>query len=100
MNKLKLSTILTLSVFMTLAASAAFAMTAPTTGNFGFELYDIGVNKILKGPVGMTGGVIAVVGAAILAMRQMVLPAVGMVLAAVFLLNAESFLHAVGAVVM
>jgi len=35
----------------------ALAMTAPSTGSFAYDVYDIGVNSILKGPIGFIGGV-------------------------------------------
>ena len=37
--------------------SNALAMTVPAAGSFAYDLYDIGVNQILLGPVGFTGGV-------------------------------------------
>lgn len=94
MKRIVLLTILMLAT----VAGSALAMTAPTAG-FGFELYDIGVNTILKGPVGMVAGIMAVVAAAVLLMRQMIMPAVGTVLAGVFLLTADSFLAAMGALI-
>ncbi len=42
-------------------ASLSFAMTAPVAGAFAFDIYDIGVNKILKGPIGFIAGLGAVV---------------------------------------
>ncbi|QYK83487.1 hypothetical protein IBG34_23110 (plasmid) [Aeromonas media] len=32
-------------------------MEHPAAGAFGYDLYDIGVNKLLKGPVGFVAGV-------------------------------------------
>ena len=37
----------------------AFAVTAPVVGSFAYDVFDIGVNKILKGPIGFVGGVSA-----------------------------------------
>lgn len=45
------------------AVAAAFispdaaAWSAPASGSFAYDMYDIGVNKLLKGPVGFVGGV-------------------------------------------
>jgi len=39
-----------------LTASVAFAFTAPAAGDFVYDVYDIGVNKLAKGPVGFIGG--------------------------------------------
>ena len=65
-----------------LQAGNALAMTVPASGSFAYDLYDIGVNQILLGPVGFTGGVACMCVAAILAIRQMILPAAGVVWAA------------------
>lgn len=42
-------------------ASTAQAITAPTTGSFAYDLYDIGVNEMLKGPAGFIGGLLGIV---------------------------------------
>ncbi|MCL6336318.1 conjugative transfer protein TraE [Pectobacterium carotovorum subsp. carotovorum] len=33
-----------------------FAWTTPAAGSFGYNVYDIAVNKIAKGPIGFVGG--------------------------------------------
>lgn len=40
-----------------LISPAATAWNTPATGSFGYDFYDIGVNKLLKGPVGFVAGV-------------------------------------------
>lgn len=35
-----------------LVSSNAIAMTVPAAGSFAYDLYDIGVNQILLGPIG------------------------------------------------
>lgn len=42
---------------MIIAPGIAHAWTAPASGAFMYDMYDIGVNKLLKGPVGFVGGV-------------------------------------------
>lgn len=37
-------------------AATAFAFVAPAEGDFVYDVYDIGVNKLAKGPVGFVGG--------------------------------------------
>ncbi|EKY3179882.1 conjugative transfer protein TraE [Cronobacter turicensis] len=48
------------ALFMVLAAmvcsQGAFAWTTPATGSFGYNIYDIAINKIANGPVGFVGG--------------------------------------------
>ncbi len=41
-------------------ATPAFAITAPSSGEFLYDLYDIAVNKLVKGAVGFVGGVAAI----------------------------------------
>jgi hypothetical protein len=88
------------AVLLTLfQASSALAMTVPATGSFAYDLYDIGVNQILLGPVGFTGGVACMCVAAILAIRQMILPAAGVVLGGAFLLRANTVVETIGALI-
>ena len=96
---MKKMNVLALALALTLIASSAFAMTEPVAGEFGFELWDIGVNEILGGPIGKVGGVFACVVGAMLAMRQMIAPGVGVILSGVFLMNAGSFITGIGAVI-
>lgn len=46
--------------FVVLAAltisQEVFAWTKPTTGSFGYNIYDIAVEKVAKGPIGFVGG--------------------------------------------
>lgn len=80
-------------------AGNVLAMTVPATGSFAYDLYDIGVNQILLGPVGFTGGVACMCVAAILAIRQMILPAAGVVLGGAFLLRANTVVETIGALI-
>ena len=90
-----------LAVFLAacLLTANAMAMTVPAAGSFAYDLYDIGVNQILLGPIGFIAGVACMVFAAILAIRQMILPAAGVVLGGAFLLKADSVVQTIGAVI-
>lgn len=48
------------SFFIVLAAltisQEVFAWTKPTSGSFGYNIYDIAVEKVAKGPIGFVGG--------------------------------------------
>jgi len=95
-------TIAALSVFgatCLLAASQADAFTAPASGSFAYDIYDIGVNSILKGPIGFAAGVGSMVAAAVMAIRQMLLPAAATVLGGAFLLKADSVVTSLGALI-
>ena len=86
-------------MFSLLHAGNGLAMTVPAAGSFAYDLYDIGVNQILLGPVGFTGGVACMCIAAILAIRQMILPAAGVVLGGAFLLRANTVVETIGALI-
>ena len=49
------------------APKVAEAFAAPAAGTFAFDIYDIGVNQILKGPIGFAAGVGSMVAAAVMA---------------------------------
>ncbi len=83
-----------------LMAGNAMAMTVPAAGSFAYDLYDIGVNQILLGPIGFVAGVACMVFAAILAIRQMILPAAGVVLGGAFLLKADAVVQTIGATII
>jgi hypothetical protein len=76
----------------------SFAITTPTTGTFAYDLYDIAVNKILKGPVGYVGGVAAMVIGAISLITGRVLMAVPAVLGGAALLKADTLIQGLGLV--
>ncbi len=91
---------LVLVTTLCLISSNAIAMTVPAAGSFAFDLYDIGVNQILLGPIGFVAGVACMVFSAILAIRQMILPAAGVVLGGAFLLKADAVVQTIGAMIM
>ena len=88
-----------LAILVLVQAENSLAMTVPASGSFAYDLYDIGVNQILLGPVGFTGGVACMCVAAILAIRQMILPAAGVVLGGAFLLRANTVVESIGALI-
>lgn len=91
--------IMALAILVLVQAENSLAMTVPASGSFAYDLYDIGVNQILLGPVGFTGGVACMCVAAILAIRQMILPAAGVVLGGAFLLRANTVVETIGALI-
>jgi len=99
-KKQQLQTIAVLVAFYFLMASNSMAMTVPAAGSFAYDLYDIGVNQILLGPIGFVAGVACMVFAAILAIRQMILPAAGVVLGGAFLLKADAVVQTIGAIII
>jgi hypothetical protein len=78
------------------APDLSFAIDVPTSGTFAYDLYDIAVNKILKGPVGYVGGMAAMVLGAIALISGRVLPAVPAVLGGAALLKADALIQGLG----
>lgn len=98
-KRLNMATWMATVLLFLMKAGNALAMTVPAAGSFAYDLYDIGVNQILLGPVGFTGGVACMCVAAILAIRQMILPAAGVVLGGAFLLRANTVVETIGALI-
>ncbi len=78
---------------------AAHAITAPATGSFAYSVYDIGVNDILKGPIGFVGGVGAVVWGAIAAVQGRIMTAIPAILGGAAMLKADSIVSSLGAII-
>lgn len=78
-----------------LCAGAAHAFTAPTTTDLGYDIYDIVVNKGVKGPLGFVGGVAAFLfGVSRLFSNIMI--GIPTIVAAVCLIKADSILRTFG----
>lgn len=87
------------SFFMILAVwavmsvpSVTFAFTTPGSGTFAYDVYDITVNKILKGPIGFVAGVAGVVLGATQLFVGRYMTAVPPILGGALLLKAEDIL--------
>ncbi|MGC8766617.1 MAG: hypothetical protein ACP5QP_02850 [Brevinematia bacterium] len=79
-----------------LGAGAAFAFTAPTTGSFAYDIYDIAVKKILQGPVGFVGGVVSMVIGAISLVGGRYMTAIPAVLGGAVLLKSDAIVTSLG----
>lgn len=99
-RQIKNQTILVVLSALVLISTNTMAMTVPAAGSFAYDLYDIGVNQILLGPIGFVAGVACMVFSAILAIRQMILPAAGVVLGGAFLLKADAVVQTIGAMII
>jgi hypothetical protein len=77
----------------------AFAITTPAAGSFAYDIYDIGVNSILKGPIGFVAGVGAIIFGAIEAIRGQVLGAVPAILGGAALLKADGIVQTLGCLI-
>ncbi|MEM3580397.1 MAG: hypothetical protein QXQ64_03935 [Candidatus Bathyarchaeia archaeon] len=77
-------------------APAVYAITEPTQGSFAYDVYDIAVNKILKGPIGFVSGAAAVAFGAVSAMTGRIFHAVPCILGGAALLKADAIVTSLG----
>ena len=87
--------------FMAVAAvlatpHAALAITAPVPGSFAYDVYDVGVNDILKGPIGFVAGVAAIVLGGVEAIRARMMMAIPAILGGAVLLKADTITTSLG----
>ena len=78
-----------------LLSSVASAFTAPATGDFGYDVYDIVVNQILNGPIGFIGGVALIVFGATQIMKNW-FSTILCIIAGTVLIRAESLVVTLG----
>lgn len=83
---------------LSLVAGHATAFTAPATGAFGYDVYDIAVNQILGGPIGFIGAVALIVWGATKMMTNWMITIV-CVIAGSILIRAEDMVQTLGALV-
>lgn len=81
-----------------LGSGVAHAITAPAQGSFAYDVYDIAVNKMLGGPIGFVGGVMAMAIGAISAIQQRIMAAIPCIIGGAMLLKADSILTSLGAI--
>ncbi len=86
------------SLLSLVIAPSAFAITAPASGSFAFDLYDVAVNDVLLGAPGFVGAVIIMVVSAVNLTRNWVLSIAGL-LGGVILINADAITASMGMLV-
>lgn len=80
---------------LALTSGTAHAFAPPATGDLGYDIYDIVVNKGVKGPLGFVGGVAAFLfGVSRLFSNIMI--GIPTIVAAVCLIKADSILQTFG----
>lgn len=89
-----LATLLAIA-FLGLMTSDAMAITAPTAGSFGYDMYDIGVNSILKGAPGFIGGLFGIVWSATKLASNWILAVLG-ILGSTMVIKADSVTTSLG----
>lgn len=95
-NRKKCFAITVITGGVLLAGGTAWAINAPAAGSFAFDVYDIGVNKILNGPIGFVGGVGAMVVGAVMAVQQKIFGAIPCILGGGVMLNADNLVTSLG----
>lgn len=73
----------------------AMGIETPDTGAFGYDLYDIAVNRMLRGPIGFVGGLTAIVVSAVNITKNWMLAAAG-ILGGTALLKADTIVSTMG----
>jgi hypothetical protein len=88
-----------MAMFLVFAANNALAFSTPSSGSLAYDLYDIAVNQILKGPIGFVTGIAFLVLCTFAIARQMVLPSILCLFAGVILVKADSIVQTLGCVI-
>ena len=86
------------TLFSMLMAGPAAAFTAPATGDFGYDIYDIVVIQILGGPIGFIGAVALIVWGATKVMTNWMITIL-CVIAGTILIKADALVQTLGATV-
>ena len=79
-----------------ISARIASAITAPATGSFAYDVYDIAVNDMVKGPIGYIGGLGAMVWGAFSAIQQKLGMAACSILGGGALVKADTITQSLG----
>lgn len=88
-------TMLVLCVVFLLPETAS-AITAPAVGDFAYDIYDIAVNDILKGPIGFVGGLATIVVGAVLAVKQNFVGAIPCILGGAAIIKGDTIVTSLG----
>lgn len=96
MKKLNLFKIGLLTLALAMICGDVFAITAPAAGSFAFDVYDLAVTKILKGPIGFVSGLSAIVFGSFLAIQSKILPCLLCLLAGGIIIKADTITVSLG----
>ncbi|MBI3755256.1 MAG: hypothetical protein HY265_03740 [Deltaproteobacteria bacterium] len=102
-DDVKKAWVVTLCLIMAAAATLvpqdALAVTLPTAGSFGFDIYDTLVNKMVKGPIGIAASVGVLAYGGYETAKGAYYVGVPAVLGWVIALNADSIIASTGMIV-
>lgn len=88
-----------LAMLCLLWARNVMAFTVPAAGSFAYDIYDVAVNDILKGPIGFVAGIGFIVLCVFFIARQMVLPSILCIFAGIILIKADSIVTSLGCLI-
>jgi hypothetical protein len=88
-----------ISLFVLMLQTIAFAIVAPATGTFAYDVYDVAVVKMLQGPIGFVGGVAAMIIGAVLAIQGKIMGAIPAICGGAVLLKADALVTSLGAII-
>jgi len=95
-KRLLLAVFLTGVVLSVMGPASVFAFTEPSSGTFAYDVYDIGINKMLKGPIGFVAGAGAMVYGATKLFVGQVFPAVISILGGAVFLKSPELIETLG----
>jgi len=88
-----------IGVVLGLGISEVWAWSTPQQGSFAYDVYDIAINKIAKGPIGFVAGAGLMVGAIFSATRAAWVPAVLMAVGSGALFNVDTIVNSLGYII-
>lgn len=77
----------------------ADAATVPGAGEFGYDVYDIAVNKIVQGPIGFVAGVMSIAYGGVETVRGNVWIGIPAAIGGAVVLKADSITQTLGAII-
>ena len=98
MTKIRAAQIALFATIVAFMPGAALAFTQPAAGDFGFDIYDIVVTKMLGGPIGFIGAIALIVWGATKVMTNWMITVL-CVIAGTVLIKAEDLVVTLGALV-
>ena len=83
------------SMGVAMVPADVWAIAAPAVGSFAYDIYDVAVNKLLKGPIGFVAGMAAIIFGAAQLMKSWPIAIMG-ILAGTVLLKADAITVSLG----
>ena len=81
---------------LVIVPAALHAWTSPESGSFAYDVYDIAVNKIAKGPIGFVAGAGCIAGGVFSAIRGAWVPAAAMAIGGGLIYKLDSIAQSLG----